>query len=294
MLKFKPDKLKTNLLIMRWAVLGGLVLAVGAVAVFGGARPEQSSGTARQAQIAPVREEKTVNLAEQLQAHISEDTRPTLPVMAALPADAIKPENPENTAEPEKSNEATETQNDSQTPDNNQDNTTAPAEDEAEDEVVDNAPEPWVGDELLTVEANLHKMTPPLSGMLQGSNGILRGFGYGYDAAFDDYRFHGAVDLAGSLGAAVLAPLAGTVKEINEDSFMGQSIVLEHDGKLESAYFGLNVQPGLQKGQQVIAGEKLGELCAPPTFEDSLAPHLHWELRLDGEPLDAAAYGFGS
>lgn len=288
MLKFKPDKLKTNLLLMRWAVLGGLVLAVGAVAVFGGARPE-ANNAARQAQIAPLRAEKTVNLAEQLQAHIGEDTQISMPAMATLPDNVRKPETatePEETITPEQTDETPAPQT--------ADNTPQPPNDPTEDEVIDNAPEPWVGDELLTVEANLHRMTPPLSGMLQGSNGILRGFGYGYDAAFDDYRFHGAVDLAGSLGAAVLAPLAGTVKEISDDSFLGQSIVLEHDGKLESAYFGLTVQPRLQKGQQVIAGEKLGELCAPPPFEDELAPHLHWELTLDGEPLDAAAYGFGS
>ena len=40
MLNFKPDKLGAHLLMLRWAVLGALVLAVGAVAVWGGARPQ--------------------------------------------------------------------------------------------------------------------------------------------------------------------------------------------------------------------------------------------------------------
>ena len=165
---------------------------------------------------------------------------------------------------------------------------------EADEEVIDNAPEPWVGDKLLTVEANLQQMLPPISGLRQDSSGILRGFGYGHDDVFGDYRFHSGVDLAGSLGAAVLAPLAGTIREIREDSFMGASIVLEHEGKLQTSYFGLKPQTGLQTGQQVIAGEKLGEICAPPPFEEGMPPHLHWEIRLDGEAIDASAYGFDS
>ena len=44
----------------------------------------------------------------------------------------------------------------------------------------------------------------------------------------------------------------------------------------------------------MIAGEKLGEICAPPPFEEGMPPHLHWEIRLDGEAIDASAYGFDS
>ncbi len=303
MLNFKMDKVKSRLLLMRWAVLGCLMLAVGAVAIWGGsprARLEQSAGidnilTTRQTRLAQLETNPDQNrLTQQLQAHIGEDAQPVLPANADLQPSLPTTQTEkltDNTQTPTVQNTANaENQPDTDTADTN----TEANSSEADEEVIDNAPEPWVGDELLTVEANLQQMLPPISGLRQDSSGILRGFGYGHDDVFGDYRFHSGVDLAGSLGAAVLAPLAGTIREIREDSFMGASIVLEHEGKLQTSYFGLKPQTGLQTGQQVIAGEKLGEICAPPPFEEGMPPHLHWEIRLDGEAIDAAAYGFDS
>jgi len=297
------DKVKSRLLLMRWAVLGCLMLAVGAVAIWGGsprARLEQSAGidnilTTRQTRLAQLETNPDQNrLTQQLQAHIGKDAQPVLPANADLQPSLPTTQTEkltDNTQTPTVQNTANaENQPDTDTADTN----TEANSSEADEEVIDNAPEPWVGDELLTVEANLQQMLPPISGLRQDSSGILRGFGYGHDDVFGDYRFHSGVDLAGSLGAAVLAPLAGTIREIREDSFMGASIVLEHEGKLQTSYFGLKPQTGLQTGQQVIAGEKLGEICAPPPFEEGMPPHLHWEIRLDGEAIDAAAYGFDS
>ena len=303
MLNFKMDKVKSRLLLMRWAVLGCLMLAVGAVAIWGGsprARLEQSAGidnilTTRQTRLAQLETNPDQNrLTQQLQAHIGKDAQPVLPANADLQPSLPTTQTEkltDNTQTPTVQNTANaENQPDTDTADIN----TEANSSEADEEVIDNAPEPWVGDKLLTVEANLQQMLPPISGLRQDSSGLLRGFGYGHDDVFGDYRFHSGVDLAGSLGAAVLAPLAGTIREIREDSFMGASIVLEHEGKLQTSYFGLKPQTGLQTGQQVIAGEKLGEICAPPPFEEGMPPHLHWEIRLDGEAIDAAAYGFDS
>ena len=289
MLNFKMDKVKSRLLLMRWAVLGCLMLAVGAVAIWGGsprARLEQSAGidnilTTHQTRLAQLETNPDQNrLTQQLQAHIGEDAQPVLPANADLQPSLPTTQTEkltDNTQTPTVQNTANaENQPDTDTADTN----TEANSYEADEEVIDNAPEPWVGDELLTVEANLQQMLPPISGLRQDSSGILRGFGYGHDDVFGDYRFHSGVDLAGSLGAAVLAPLAGTIREIREDSFMGASIVLEHEGKLQTSYFGLKPQTGLQTGQQVIAGEKLGEICAPPPFEEGMPPHLHWEIRL--------------
>ena len=50
----------------------------------------------------------------------------------------------------------------------------------------------------------------------------------------------------------------------------------------------------MRERKRQFTGEKLGEICAPPPFEEGMPPHLHWEIRLDGEAIDAAAYGFDS
>lgn len=294
MLNFKPDKLGAHLLMLRWAVLGALVLAVGAVAVWGGARPQTEAMQAS----------ASGNLSNQLQAHIGADAQPQLVVadnnLEDIPINIAEnkplPETNEADAQPEPTEPEVQAvsgdkvHNEPQTePEpNSDDDTTANAHIDVEpiDEVVDLAPEPWAGDASLTAEANLQQLQSPLS----GSSGLSRSFGYGYDPAFDDWRFHNGVDLSGSLGAAVLAPLAGEIKEIRQDSFTGASLVLQHEGGLLSSYYGLQLQPGLSQGQQVIAGEKLGELCAPPPFEEAAGPHLHWELTLGDEHIDPSAY----
>ena len=93
MLNFKMDKVKSRLLLMRWAVLGCLMLAVGAVAIWGGsprARLEQSAGidnilTTRQTRLAQLETNPDQNrLTQQLQAHIGEDAQPVLPANADL------------------------------------------------------------------------------------------------------------------------------------------------------------------------------------------------------------------
>ena len=190
MLNFKMDKVKSRLLLMRWAVLGCLMLAVGAVAIWGGsprARLEQSAGidnilTTRQTRLAQLETNPDQNrLTQQLQAHIGEDAQPVLPANADLQPSLPTTQTEkltDNTQTPTVQNTANaENQPDTDTADTN----TEANSSEADEEVIDNAPEPWVGDELLTVEANLQQMLPPISGMRQDSSGILRGFGYGHE-----------------------------------------------------------------------------------------------------------------
>ena len=76
MLNFKMDKVKSRLLLMRWAVLGCLMLAVGAVAIWGGsprARLEQSAGidnilTTHQTRLAQLETNPEQNRSEE--AHV--------------------------------------------------------------------------------------------------------------------------------------------------------------------------------------------------------------------------------
>lgn len=284
MLNFKQDRVRLQLW-LRWATLGCLLLAVAAAACFGGLKPQAQSKGAGDL------------LTAQLQAHIGQDAQPKVQAVAG---ESITPEpkpepNPEPeppaaaAAEPEPSPKPKpEIDPDADTEANaNVDLNLKPEKlNEVMDEVVDYAPEPWAQDPMLAAEASLQQLQQPLS----GSGGLSRAFGYGYDAAFGDYRFHSGVDLAGSLGAAVLAPLPGEIKEIRQDAFTGSSLILQHEGNLQSHYYGLEIQPGLKQGQQVIAGEKLGQLCTPAPFEEAAGPHLHWELTLEDEHIDPTAY----
>lgn len=154
------------------------------------------------------------------------------------------------------------------------------------DDVVDGAPEPWVGDAVLQAEADLLTLVPPLA---DWPGQTQRAFGYGYDETFDDYRYHSGADWQAEPGTVVLAALGGVVAEISDDEVFGRGVRLNCGEKLELAYFGLT--PGeLQVGQAVQAGDKLGVVSEPPLFEMGQAPHLHLEIWLDGAAQNPADY----
>lgn len=100
-------------------------------------------------------------------------------------------------------------------------------------------------------------------------------------------QFHPGIDIAAPKGTSVYATKDGTVrhagvgdKGINED--YGNRIYLDHDGKQQTLYGHLDkiiVKPK----QQVKAGQKIGEVGSTGL---STAPHLHFEVREDGVPVD--------
>ncbi len=259
---------RTRWLAGRWLALGMLVFAVAAVTAWnGGVQPGGVQQNWRQAAVDKPEEpvSRTAagdNLAE-----------PNL--SPAEKKDAPETEAPGAADNVESADTADITDN------------TAKPEDTAEDgDVYDHAPEPWANDAGLQAEADLLSLQAPLAGE------EIRGYGVGYDATFRDYRFHGGLDWQAAEGEPVLAALAGEVAELTDDPVYGQGVTLTHGEKLSTVYLGIAPAAGLAVGQQVEQGEEIGRLTAPPVFEDAEPPHLHWEVRLEGETVDPAEYDF--
>lgn len=160
-------------------------------------------------------------------------------------------------------------------------------EPETDSEVIDGAPEPWVGDAALQAEADLLTMGVPLADF---DGTVLRAFGYGYDASFDDYRFHEGIDWPAQEGAAVLAVLDGEVAALPDDAAWGSGVVLSCGENLQLVYYGLKPAADLQVGSRVATGDKLGEVTASPLMEEALPPHLHFAVRLNGKAANPAEY----
>lgn len=92
---------------------------------------------------------------------------------------------------------------------------------------------------------------------------------------------HRGVDLAGAIGQAVLAPVAGTVRFAG--AIAGRGVVVLTHGSSRTTYE--PVVPAVRVGQVLARGEPLGRLsaagshCAP-------AVCLHWGLLRDEEYVD--------
>ena len=103
-----------------------------------------------------------------------------------------------------------------------------------------------------------------------------------------DWRVHNGVDFAGSAGNEVLAVADGTVTRVYDDSFWGTVVEIDHSNGMTARYCGLKSGSCLPEGSKVEKYSKIGVLGHIPV-EISDEDHLHFEVLIDGEPVDPLA-----
>jgi len=99
------------------------------------------------------------------------------------------------------------------------------------------------------------------------------------------YKLHTGIDLRAYTGTKVYAAKAGTVITSAKSTAYGNYIVINHGGGEATLYAHLNKRM-VSVGAQVKAGQQIGQ---SGNTGYSTAPHLHFEIIVDGEytnPLD--------
>ena len=100
-------------------------------------------------------------------------------------------------------------------------------------------------------------------------------------------RMHSGVDFAAGQGAVVAATQSGKITFMGERSGYGLLVEMEHEGGTNTLYAHLSaVNEDLQVGQRIAAGTGIGQVGSTGT---STAPHLHYEVRVDGQPVSPLA-----
>jgi murein DD-endopeptidase MepM/ murein hydrolase activator NlpD len=94
---------------------------------------------------------------------------------------------------------------------------------------------------------------------------------------------HLGVDLAGTVGAPVLAPNRGVVALVDETYYGGNVIYLDHGGGLVTAYLHLSAAL-VQPGDTVSRGQLIGRVGQTGRVT---GPHLHWIARYGTLALNA-------
>ena len=115
-------------------------------------------------------------------------------------------------------------------------------------------------------------------------------FGWRTHPIFGDRRLHAGIDMGAPIGTTVRAAEGGTVLIAGSASGYGTLVVVGHGGGLSTAYAHMSAI-SVSPGQSVGRGEKVGEVG---NEGNSTGPHLHFEVRSDGEPVDPSAYVGGS
>ncbi len=149
--------------------------------------------------------------------------------------------------------------------------------------------EPVTADADAGVTEEDTKRAAPTSYMLPLSTDIGLDYSCGvpvYNNIMSDWRTHDGVDFNGAYGDGVKAIAEGIVKDIKNDSLMGSTITVDHGGGIVAEYCGTSPTEDIIKGIIVSQGDMLGTLSEIPCEKDSDFPHLHLEIRKDGELCD--------
>ena len=98
---------------------------------------------------------------------------------------------------------------------------------------------------------------------------------------------HKGIDYGLPLGTPVLAAAFGTVKKISQSQKgYGNQVLISHTNRLQSRYAHLS-SLSVHEGETVVKGEPLG---MSGSSGNSTGPHLHFEVILDGVPVDPRPY----
>lgn len=128
----------------------------------------------------------------------------------------------------------------------------------------------------------------PLDGLLQPVQGarVSSRFGMRSDPFTGHPAFHNGVDLAAPEGTPVKAAAAGEVIFVGTRDYYGNLVVLKHENGYETWYGHLKTSFVLLN-QRVNSGYILGEVGSTGR---STGPHLHFEVRKNGQARDPVPY----
>ncbi len=140
--------------------------------------------------------------------------------------------------------------------------------------------------EMETVSAFRHELTPvrywqepleaPVPGCLTSPFGVQR-----LHNGKPTGDFHAGVDQRAPADSPVHAVAAGEVKIVRPFNLRGGTVALDHGEGLESIYLHMS-HFAVKEGDHVSRGEVIGYVGSTGR---STAPHLHWTLYVQGEPV---------
>jgi murein DD-endopeptidase MepM/ murein hydrolase activator NlpD len=129
---------------------------------------------------------------------------------------------------------------------------------------------------------------PTVGPVQQGSGGLIwpvsgpvtSGFGYRWG------RLHAGIDIAVPTGTGVRAAASGSVAIAGWVGGYGNYICIQHAGALSTCY-GHNTSLNVSVGQSVSQGQII---AASGNTGNSTGPHVHFETRINGNPVDPMGY----
>lgn len=99
-------------------------------------------------------------------------------------------------------------------------------------------------------------------------------------------KMHKGLDIAAPIGTPVVAPAKGTVEFVGRKGGYGLTVVINHGGEITTLY-GHNSKVLVSEGDIVKKGQEISEVGSTGR---STGPHVHYEVRVDGEQVNPSEF----
>lgn len=121
---------------------------------------------------------------------------------------------------------------------------------------------------------------------LRNGFAVSSGFGWRTDPFTSERAFHSGLDLRADSGTPIYSPADGEVVFSGWDGEFGLCVRVKHGYGLDTGYFHLS-KTEVRQGDRLRRGEPLGEVGSSGR---STAPHLHYEVYVNGVARDPSPY----
>jgi len=115
---------------------------------------------------------------------------------------------------------------------------------------------------------------------------IIGDFGSRLSPVTGHPEMHEGIEISNSLDTPIVAPADGLVTTVGTDLDQGRMVVLSHGHRIVTRYGHLG-QVDVKIGQKVRRGQAIGKMG---NTGRSIGPHLYYEVRVNGIPIDPRNY----
>ena len=112
-----------------------------------------------------------------------------------------------------------------------------------------------------------------------------------FSNTMDEWRIHTGIDILADVGSEVCSSAKGEVSGVYVDPMHGKTVEITHTANVKTYYSNLSADSvTVSVGDKVEAGDLIGVIGDTTVIELADEPHLHFELKVNGESVNPIDY----